>query len=117
MVTMTRLPLLHANTVRRAATIAARLGVSERARSRGGITWEILKLGRSSALSSVARKRRDAYLARATDKGKARHPIVHQSGPDRGLLTRYGLALACWAYSPDPAATRRALLLEEEGPL
>ena len=108
-----RLPTLRAPTVARAAALADLIGVSERARAPGGYTWEVLKLGSVGALPEFQRRRRDGYLARATDHGEPRNPIVHADGPYRGLLTRYGLALACWAYSPDPAATRRALLLEE----
>ena len=107
-----RLPTLRAQTVAKAAAIAAEIGVSERARARGGYTWEVLKLGSVGALPEFQRRRRDGYLARATDNGRPRSPVIHTSGPDKGLLTRYGLALACWAYSPDPEATRRALARE-----
>lgn len=113
MMSRERLPMLRAPTVRRAARLAEEIGVSVRARERGGFTWEVLKLGSVGALPEWQRKRRDAYLARATKNGSARYPIVHARGVWRGYLTRYGLALACWAYSPDPSATRRALSLEE----
>jgi hypothetical protein len=116
---MRTLPMLSVRTVARAAELAAPIGVSSAARAPGGYTHELIKLGSSSALSENYRRRREGYLARSTDKGRPRHNIVHTDGPDRGLLTRYGLALACWAYSPDPAATRRAITLEENrsGPL
>jgi len=104
-----RLPLLHAPTIRKAAKLAAYLGVSERARAPGGFTHEVLKLGKVSALPEWQRKRRDAYLARATKRGAPRYPIVKTSGLYDGFLTRYGLALACWGYAPDPQKTRQAL--------
>jgi hypothetical protein len=113
MISNERLPTLRAATVARAAALADLIGVSERARARGGYTWEVIKLGSVGSMPEFQRRRRDGYLTRATDNGKPRNPIVHADGPYRGFLTRYGLALACWAYSPDPAATRRALALEE----
>jgi hypothetical protein len=101
-----RYPYLSVDSVRKAARLAADSDVSVEARKKGGFTYEYIKVGGSLGLSKTYKARRAAYLARATDNGKPRHPLIN---PNDGYLTRYGLSLLCWAYSPQADKTRAAL--------
>lgn len=103
---------LDLETVRLAAEVARRIGVSEVATGPGGFVAAFTrasgrpdKLGTHRRSGTPWRQRRNAFVARHAAQVAEQGEALWEDGAP----TRRHLALAVWAYSPDATRLRRWL--------